>query len=857
MRIKKPFYFVPKLSSVCLLSLLSPAIAMATDSAKSIENGEVYFNPDLLNVGRTTQEHIDLSVFEHGAQAPGKYRVDIILNDEKVDAREVLFLLNNKDGKNTLQPCLSVKELQGYGVKTSLFASVTDPNAECFDINSIPQADVKFLFNSQKLLLTIPQALMTPKARGYVDPVLWDDGINAMLLNYSIAGDQTNYKNISGHDSNSQYANLRPGLNIGPWRFRNYSTWNRDTEGKSNFDSIYTYIQRNVVSLKGQMTIGDSSSPSDVFDSVPFRGAQLASDDEMYPESQRGYAPIVRGIASTNAQVVIRQNGYEIYRSYVTPGAFEITDMYPTGGSGDLDVTIKESDGSEQHLIVPFASLPVLQREGHLKYSGTVGQYRSYSDSVDKTRFLQATGIYGLAQGITVYGGIQAAEHYRSMALGVGKNMGDVGALSVDTTVADSEINGSDTSQGTSFRMRYSKDITQTGTNLAIAGYRYSTSGYYTLGETLNTWSNDNNNNNVNRARNREDITITQTLGENMGNMSLSAVHEDYWDAARSNESYSAGYNNSWKDINYSINYTYSRNGTIDGSNDGTTIYDKNQILSLNINVPFSNFMPNHTINASYGMTGTKGTGTSHTVGLSGTMLEDNNLSWNVQNGYATNEVSSTGSLNADYRATYGEVNGGYSYDHDSTRLNYGVSGGVVLHNDGLTLSQPLGETIALVKAPGAAGVKVSGQTGVRTDFRGYTVVPYETAYRKNSVQLDTESLGENVDLKQTNKTIIPTRGAVVRAEYVARIGVRALVTLKLPNGKYVPFGATVKIDNDDSGEGFIVGEQGEVYITGLPEEGVLVANDGGNEGNICKTSYAIKKEDVSITLPRLNLTCN
>uniref|UniRef100_UPI0034D369F3 FimD/PapC C-terminal domain-containing protein n=1 Tax=Enterobacter asburiae TaxID=61645 RepID=UPI0034D369F3 len=96
-----------------------------------------------------------------------------------------------------------------------------------------------------------------------------------------------------------------------------------------------------------------------------------------------------------------------------------------------------------------------------------------------------------------------------------------------------------------------------------------------------------------------------------------------------------------------------------------------------------------------------------------------------------------------------------------------------------------------------------------------------------------------------------------MRAEYVARIGVRALVTLKLPNGKYVPFGATVKIDNDDSGEGFIVGEQGEVYITGLPEEGVLVANGGGNEGDICKASYAIKKEDVSKTLPRLSLTCN
>lgn len=106
---------------------------------------------------------------------------------------------------------------------------------------------------------------------------------------------------------------------------------------------------------------------------MPFRGAQLASDDDMLPDSLKGYAPVVRGIARTNAQVVVRQNGYQIYQSYVAPGAFEITDMYPTGGAGDLDVTIKETDGSEQHFILPYASLPVLQREGRLKYALTGG----------------------------------------------------------------------------------------------------------------------------------------------------------------------------------------------------------------------------------------------------------------------------------------------------------------------------------------------------------------------------------------------------------------------------------------------------------------------------------------------------
>ena len=98
-----------------------------------------------------------------------------------------------------------------------------------------------------------------------------------------------------------------------------------------------------------------------VFDSVPFRGIQLSTDDDMYPESLRGYAPTVRGIARSHAQITIRQNGYIIYQTNVAAGPFEINDLYPTGSSGDLYITIKESDGSEQHQIVPFASLPILQ----------------------------------------------------------------------------------------------------------------------------------------------------------------------------------------------------------------------------------------------------------------------------------------------------------------------------------------------------------------------------------------------------------------------------------------------------------------------------------------------------------------
>lgn len=107
----------------------------------------------------------------------------------------------------------------------------------------------------------------------------------------------------------------------------------------------------------------------------------------MLPDSLKGFAPTVRGIAKSNAVVTIKQNGYVIYQTYVSPGAFAINDLYPTSSSGDLQVTVKESDGSENTFTVPYSAVPLLQREGRLKYALTAGKYRSTNDDQDEVNF--------------------------------------------------------------------------------------------------------------------------------------------------------------------------------------------------------------------------------------------------------------------------------------------------------------------------------------------------------------------------------------------------------------------------------------------------------------------------------------
>ncbi|WP_025154717.1 fimbria/pilus outer membrane usher protein [Morganella morganii] len=793
-------------------------------------NAKEYFNPEFILMEGSDTKHVDLSYFEkNNYEVPGYYYVEIYINNKYLKTESVFFEFNNNEKNESLQPCISIIELKNIGIKTEMFPELKKEGSKCAILTAIPYASANFLFNTQQLKLNIPQSAFVVGARDYIPEKNRDNGINAFLLNYSINGNNI-IRNSENTTNRNFFSNVRPGLNLGTWRVRNYSTiFNNPTVG-TQWKSIYTYITRNINIINSQLVIGDSSSPSDIFDSVPFRGIQLASDDEMVPDSLKGYAPIVRGTAHTNAEVIIRQNGYIIYQSFVPAGLFEIKDMYPTGGSGDLFVTIKESDGSEQNIVVPYASLPILQREGSIKYSLTSGQYRSYSNSNDTPLFTQGTLIYGLPYGLTIYGGAQLSHFYQSAALGIGKNMGNFGALSLDMTMSNALRENSNVKyKGQSWRIRYSKNIIETGTNLSIAGYRYSTPEYLDFTDALNTYEL------IAQKRNRSEMIVNQSLGEKIGSISLSWVEEDYWNERNSMRSIGLGYLNSWNGINYGINYFYNQNSS---SKIGHH-YDADQQIAINISLPLDKWMNNSY--GSFNINSSKNGNSSYTTGVNGTAFEDNSLSWGIQQSHTNNGGGNSGSINTNYRSTYGEISSGYNYDKYNQQFQYGARGGIIIHEDGITFGQSLGETIVLVKVPEASGVSLNSGVGVSTDWRGYTIVPYASPYRNNLIQLNTESLPENIDIEIASQSVVPTRGAVVRANFDTQVGRRVLMTVHKKNGEVVPFGASVTDIKNNPIKSFIVDDHGKVYLTGSPETGLLNVQWGTGTEQHCRVKYSLK----------------
>lgn len=813
-------------------------VILAPGTVLTLAHAEEYFNPAFLETGggKTTA---DLSVFNNtNSQPAGTYLVDISVNNEMMTShpRNINF---TKDADGKLTPCVTPEELKQWGIRTASFPGLGENPELCANIRAIPGAFSDFLFNQQRLNLSIPQIAMNTRSRDAVPEELWNEGIPAILMNYSVNGYKSRLK--GGYTYDSTYVNLRPGLNFGPWRLRNYTTWRHNNPGSTEWDSVYSYLQRNIVTLRSQLTVGDSTAPSYVYDSVPFRGIQLKSDDDMLPSSIHNYAPVVRGVARSDALVTVSQNGYVVYETTVAPGAFEISDLASTGSAGDLEVTVKEADGSEQHMSLPYASLPVLQREGRFKYSFTGGQYRSYDSRTDRTPFVQGTGVYGLPWEMTVYGGLQNAGYkYQSFALGMGKNIGNWGAFSADVIHSVAIPAEESREQGQSYRVRYSKNFLDTGTNFSIAGYRYSTTGFRSLEETLSTYrSGSTPLYPIAHRRNRAEVSVGQDLGSDLGSFNFSLVREDYWREACRSLSVNMSYFKHFNNIGLSVNYLLNRNSVIKGRD----ISDK--VLSLEVSVPLDTLLGGSYF--SYGSAHTRGEGSRHNIGISGTSLKDNNLNWGI-NAIQTEHGGQSAGGNASWKTRYGTVNGSYSHSRDNQQAGYGMAGGVVIHEDGVTLSQQLGETVGLVKAREARNVNISNYPGISTDGRGYAVVPYLIPYKRNNLLLDRKSLQENADIAYASQKVVPTRGAVVRAEYQTFVGYRVLMTLTQENGNVLPFGTIVthisKSRSDNTQPTSIVGDGGEVYISGMPVEGEVKAQWSNGHEKSCTARYIARKSE-------------
>ncbi|EAA8957242.1 fimbrial biogenesis outer membrane usher protein [Salmonella enterica subsp. enterica] len=833
--------------------VISSLIAIILTPSATVASENIYFDPAALE--RTDSAYdvsVDLTGFEKpGRQLPGIYQVTVLFNNQFKGSYPIRFI----DDDGELFPVFTPTQLADWGVSVSSISTLKDmPDNIPLEnpLHSYVQgAEVHFDFSAMGLNVSVPQLYMNKKNAGTFEPSRWENGIAALFSNYSLSGATTRNRD-NGGSSDNHFLRLDNGLNLGAWRLRHSASgsWSRseDYVGRSTsthqWKSTETVLFRDLGLIRSRLALGQTNTEGNVFESVPFTGVRLASEESMLPDNQRNFAPVIRGIAGSSARITIKQNDSTIYQTWVPAGSFEIDDLPAGGSNGDLLVIVTEDSGKTQQFTVAYSSLAVMLREGEMKYTLSAGKYRPGSNG-SEPGFGEASVSYGLPWRITGYGGGQVTDHYQAAALGVGVDAGTLGAISGDVTLSRAELKSREHAEGQSFRVQYAKNMTSTGSTVTLAAYRYSTSNFYTLAEQLRERDyNGSDYDHIQQRKNRLQLNLSQRLpASGWGSLYITGLIQDYWAKPGQEVSINGGYSNSWQGIGYTLNYANTR--TPDSGTD--------QKVSVNINIPLSRFLPSAWAN--YSMNTNSNGNTSNSAGVFGTALERNNLSYSVSQSYQNRGEGNSGSLSLGYAGSYGDINGGYNYSRVSKRVDYGIRGGVLVHSGGMTMSRALSGSMtpaALVRVADTPNVGLLNSVS-RTDWLGYAVVPYLSEYRDNSISIDTTSLPEDVDISENIQKVIPSGGAIILADFKAKKGRQALIRLMMSEKNPVPFGAVVSVSGSDDNSS-IVGDNGEVYLSGLSPHGKLNVQWG--TGKNCLAGYDLGQDNMVSGITMLTVTC-
>ena len=663
--------------------------------------------------------------------------------------------LNIEDG----QPCLPQTLLEEWGVNLpQLPANGWTPQG-CLAPGIIKQLKFQYWYKPEAKLLTIliPPDYIHPQQNG-VSTSRWDEGMNAFFINYRANYDQLTSRDPYTETGNSFELELDNGINYGPWRLRYQNTLWRDVDGNHGIYTRNASLYRSIKPWRAQLLTGDGKTSDTLFDSIPFRGITLVTDEAMFPDSWRPFAPWISGYARSHAEVTISQNGLTVYRLHVPPGPFVIRDFYPPDREGTLQLTVKESDGTESNRYLPWSAMPALVHQGNFSFELTGGKYRSWRGSELATpTFFQASLAQGITSELTLYAGTQQAQSYTSYLTGTGFNLHELGAFSADVTWAR-YLSYSENYQGSVWRLRYAKAFFDSGTNIS-AQLRYypAHQRYRSLEEKITQpevdydWLFD-------ESKNRlfsQEYWINHYLGEDQS-LSLSYSQQTWRNASGHRRYFSLSYMATYGDVDISVwlgrsREQYSRSETTLG-------------ITLSLSLPEIPGFGAPSLDYSHNLASRSPA--SQQIGVNGSALEDYSLRYDIA---ATHIPHSADEYNASlsYQYNAGESGIQFRREYDQREYQLNVSGSVLFHEGGITLGQEMSDTMALIVVPDSPGIGNYQQFGVTTNAKGEALVGYLVPWRVNRLTLNDWQLPDNLTLPMTELEAVPTKGAIIKAVFL------------------------------------------------------------------------------------------
>lgn len=820
-----------------LLAQRDEPIVLANSDYKSVA---VSFDPSFLRA--TPYGSINVSQFERDEQViAGRYMADLYVNESYRGSDEFIF----KEFADSEQPRLCVNKtiIMQLGLdetfeKTAL--TVVGDQACVIIRQALP--GVKYAFDMKKLRLSfyVPQVMLSQAPRGYIASELWDKGSYAAALSYDL-NSYVNKTNNYGTDK-SHFAGVRTSVHMQSWALRHDGSWSKSGDQAGSYQRNNTYLETEIAPLKSSFKLGEFYSGIEFFDGVKIRGAELASDEQMLPQSVRSYAPVVRGTAGSNAKVTIRQNDRLVHETTVAEGAFEIRDLHPSG-SGDFEVTVEEATGQIKRFTVPYSYVPDLIRPGAWRYGSSLGEVQINSSGRDADKrgknVVQGYLKHGLTNNLTLNTAVLHYPDYQTLMLGGAVNT-PYGAFSLDNYISRSQLDGKSSEDGQRWRLSYSKFIQPSATYISANYNRYSEKGIHSLNTFISRNSSVQSYDWDWRRyslmpKESYSFSVNQTLPEAWGAVYVSGSESRYWGQGGKDQTWQFGYGNTFKRISYDVSYAKTYN---------INFANENQI-SVSITIPLG-YQSSHSIRVN-SMHSDRYSDTNR-VGLSGSLVE-NKVTYGV---YANNNGSDNNySGNLGYSGTAARLNATTSQTSSGSQHSLGASGSVVAYPRGVILSQRVGNSFAIVEADNAQGAEILNNPGAHLNRFGKGVVPYVSPYEMNTISLSPKNTSLDVVLQQTQKQLVPRGHTASVVRFNTETKRTMLLTVNTADNQAVPMGAEV-FDAEENSLGYVA-SSGRLFLEAKLDAATLSARWGKNQ---CSFHYDIAQMESAKFYRVQTVTC-
>lgn len=796
------------------------------------------FNINALNL--SGHDNIDLSHFENNDLTEGLYLADIELNGKKIiRGNKITFV--NRDG--SVVPCITSEIIDSLLLtKEALDNILSSEDSECILLTHLdPNIAVEFHDDEQVLAISIPQKYLESIPANWVAPTQRSNGIAGFILDYNVMNSYYRLKNQSSKNNLSLYANI--GANISAWRFRaNYqyrkeltNSNSSNNDGRFEWEQVYAF--RDVAGISSKLFLGEVMMKTDLFDSVRFKGISIFTDESMMPPDLRGYAPQITGVATSNATVTLSQNGRILQQIKVPAGPFVIKDLNQSV-NGTIDVTVTEDNGNETTFQVTTTSIPFLTRKGEFRYKLNSGQLAPNNDSNVDDKFISLEGSVGVLNNTSLFGGVLSTQDrdYQAINIGIGQNLTQLGALSFDITQSQLNLADTKTQKGKSYRINYAKDVPSINGQITLTGYRFADRDFNSLLNFIAQKESENYAIDNYKDKHVVSLSYSQQLPSIDASASITGSQRTYWNGGHNNYisvALNKYFTDGWlqgSSISLSLNQSKSNYGQTD-----------NQIY-LAFNKRFSD--NNNAMVSYFGSHSNQNNKLTNNLNYSNKF--DNKTHYSV--GTSAKDGLSDNSVNAylSHDSEVGQMQVSGTVGNDTSSGSVLINGSMTLTSHGLSMHPQVyrDQSRLLVGIPDVKGVSIDNGNAVTNRF-GIATLNNVPNYYRIEYAVDINELPKHVNIEDNIIETTLTDGAIGYIELDADIGNSLISRVKLKDGQYPPFGASVYNITRKKSAG-IIAEMGIVYLVGLNPDDQLSVNWG--EQNCMFPASALLNEEQNHT---------